>query len=458
MRTCCDQLTESMPEKTRVAEVALDTANGLDGSDTSSVGSASTSTADAASIRGAGSTRSRRRRRRGRYKTSTTTAAAQTVDYRCRAHVREDHGQPLFSVQFSQQVRATGVHVLATCGGARVSVYELSATSCTGTARTTAGGDTTSEAAPQQQQHPLRLVHSYGDPDPDENFYTCAWSYDEDSGRPLIAAAGARGVIRLICTHQMQCVRHFIGHGHAVNELKFHPRKPSILLSVSKDHSLRLWNTRSGCCVAVLGGVDGHRDEALSADFNVAGDMVVSCGMDHSLKLWDLSGDKLRGAIDDSYNSELGHCFPTVEMHFPAFSTRDIHRNYVDCVRWFGKFILSKSCENAIVCWKPGLLSQQSLKPSDTNVTIIHMFDYSDCDIWFMRFSMDYWQMVLALGNQVGRLYVWDLAVNDPALATCSVLTHPKCNAAIRQTAVSPDGSTIVSVCDDATIWRWDRT
>jgi polycomb protein EED len=370
----------------------------------------------------------RRGKAKGKYKRCK-------LQYKCTNYLKEDHGQPIFGIQINYNTKEGDPRVFATVGSNRVTIYECHD-----------GGR-------------IKLLQAYMDPDPEESFYCCAWTYDEVTHEPLLAVAGARGIVRVLSTTTMQGIKHFVGHGNAINELKIHPRDANLILSVSKDHALRLWNLKTDLCVAFFGGVDGHRAEVLSADFNIDGTKIVSCAMDHSLKIWNISKAQVEDAIKASYNFDKSskYPFPVAGVHFPDFSTRDIHRNYVDCTRWLGRFILSKSCENRIVCWKPGTMHQEEVRPTDSTVTILHQFNYKECEIWFMRFSLDYNQKILALGNQVGRLYVWDLEVDDPTSAKVTTLGHPKCITAIRQTHLSRDGNLLIAVADDGTIWRWDR-
>lgn len=136
-----------------------------------------------------------------------------------------------------------------------------------------------------------------------------------------------------------------IGHGSAVNQLKISPRKPWLLASASKDRSVRLWNVETMVCIATFHGEEAHRDEVVSIDFNHDCSRLVSSGNDHMIAIWDLTLPEIVSTIEQSkrYNPNTSRrAVKTVYQPFPSFSSRDVHRNYIDCVQWHGDMILSK--------------------------------------------------------------------------------------------------------------------
>ena len=96
---------------------------------------------------------------------------------------------------------------------------------------------------------------------------------------------------------------------------------------------MRLWNLATGCCLAVLAGDQGHRDEVLSAAWHLGGERLVSGGMDNTVKIWSLATDDMRAAVRESYawgteggGGGGGRPFRTRFLQFPEFSTQEVHQ------------------------------------------------------------------------------------------------------------------------------------
>lgn len=314
----------------------------------------------------------------------------------------------------------------------------------------------------KKQLSGIKLIRAYDDPDKDEIFYTVAWSHD--NGNPVLAFGGVRSVVRAIwCNLQGKdkkfIDKKFIGHTNAINEMKFHPIFPHLLLTASKDHSMRLWNIKTEICVAIFGGVNGHRDEVLAIDFEpLEGNHIVSGGMDHNLKVWIIKNKEIQEAIEKSstYDSKNVRCFPTRHVHFADYTTRSVHRNYVDSVKWFGNTFLSKSCENSIVWWKPGNLEDTELNFNTNSVSVIKKFDVDDSELWFVRMDLDPSQRFIAVGNSFGKIFLFDLDSETPNIRP-SIMSNQKSTTAIRQVSFSRNAEILVASSDDGKIFRFDK-
>ncbi|PWA50203.1 fertilization-independent endosperm [Artemisia annua] len=146
--------------------------------------------------------------------------------------------------------------------------------------------------------------------------------------------------------------------------------------------------------------------------------------------------------------------FPTKYVQFPILLA-SIHTNYVNCNRWLGDFMLSKSIDNEFILWEPKMKEHS---PGEGTVDIIQKYPVPESDIGFIKLSCDFHcnaaAIVCGTGNKEGKIFVWELQTSPPTLI--ARLSHVLSKSPIRQTAMSFDGSTILSCCEDGTIWRWD--
>jgi hypothetical protein len=286
--------------------------------------------------------------------------------FRLSASIEESHGHPIYCAAFSPAVHKNDdddddgsestLKYFATCAGQYVHIYEV---------------DTAVSTVNKQKKSPM-VRQVYCDVDDEEQFYTCAFGGKgitegktnanasqnkaicigdkqceqtkgtkgqrmnaDRQGPPLLCVAGKSGIIKVIDTVQQELVMTLLGHGDLVNDLKCSPTNDWLLLSASKDHSIRLWNLQHGQMLAIYAGHDGHRGQVLSISWHRSGTKFASSAFDNTCKLWDVSDNPTSGesekegpiqaAIRRSFEMEPGDKFTTAIEQTPYFSTNSIH-------------------------------------------------------------------------------------------------------------------------------------
>nr|AAS82595.1 fertilization-independent endosperm protein [Sorghum bicolor] len=293
------------------------------------------------------------------------------------------------------------------------------------------------------------LLQAYVDEDKDESFYTLSWTINKVDRKPLLVAAGNNQIIRIINCAGEKLAKSLVGHGGSIHEIRTHASKHSLIISASKDESVRLWNVHTGVCILIFAGVGGHRHDVLSVFAN-----SNKCQVNLPKPLEMLLGrhKEFWVYVEKSYSwTDNPSKFPTRHIQFPVLSAA-VHSEFVDCTRWLGDLILSKSVENEILLWEP---KPDKNKPGEGSVDILQKYPVPQCTLWCMKFSCDFHFNQLAVGNSKGEIYVWEVQSCPPVLI--DRLSNKECKSPIRQTAVSVDGSTILGAGDDGTIWRWDE-
>ena len=300
--------------------------------------------------------------------------------------IEERHRKPLYTCRFCDNIPAYS-NYFATAADNQVSVYKLSENSAS--LRVSA-----------------ELVQAFQDSDTTEKYYCCAWA-SLGTNAPLLVVAGLNGPIKgLSLTAPYELTSLLMGHGDAVYDLRTHPIDDGLMLSASKDESVRLWNLRTCVCIAVFAGSGGHRNAVLAIDIHPLGNTFLSSGMDTTIKIWNLEKPDICQAIQLSDSHPRPHDFSgelnfrTATQQTPLFSTNQVHSNYVDSVKWVGDCVMSKSVCDSIVLWAP-----DSPRSANSSV-ILRRFKLPNFAIWYSQMDIFPPYDWFAVGNDDGKVRV----------------------------------------------------
>ncbi|RDW91081.1 hypothetical protein BP5796_02246 [Coleophoma crateriformis] len=222
-------------------------------------------------------------------------------------------------------------------------------------------------ARPAGKSNPdaVEVIRVFKDEDDDEDFYYCTWTKNLATGAPLVCAAGKGAKIKIFDVKEGRIVQELTGHGGDINWLAICPTNPQIIASTSDDYTIRVWSLdpshKPQPCAAILAG-GGHKDKILTLAWHETGRYILSAGIERIINLWTLP---------ELPDENTGTDHPT-RIHYPHFSTSEVHDDIVDCVSFYHDLIISKAAKDPIVLWAINGFSSNSPPPPPASEPTTH--------------------------------------------------------------------------------------
>ncbi|KAH8764220.1 WD40-repeat-containing domain protein [Diaporthe sp. PMI_573] len=280
--------------------------------------------------------------------------------------------------------------------------------------------------------NPCEVIRIIRDDDEEATNCSCCWSRDVETERPLLCVAGSDAKVKVYDVKEGKLFTTLVGHGGEINDLASSPQNPCIIASASDDTTVRIWSLdpvhAKQPCLCLLGG-EGHSWSLLSTAFHDSGRYMLSAGHDQVVNLWTIP------------DLPKQHVDTPIVVHYPHFSTSDVHFGLIDCVAFYGDLILSRAChEDKIVLWKiEGFCSEDPPPPPSTAPTAydqsrttrsafastsspscpslwvrLLQFETPQCGPqFFLRFSLHHahgQHPVLVFCNTKSEILMWDIA------------------------------------------------
>jgi WD40 repeat protein len=208
--------------------------------------------------------------------------------------------------------------------------------------------------------------------------------------------------------------------------------------------------------VSILGGPDGHRGQVRSVAIAPNGKMLASCGMDKTIRIWNLSTGQLLHTLNG--HQDCVHAIAvspdnqtvasagedgTIRL-WDGVAGKELHTLQAPC-RYVRYLVFSPDGKTVAAAIEQGIVTLWEVKTG----RLLRSFTAGAGDCWSVAFSTD--GRTLASGHHDGLVRLWDMA---SGWQQATIGPHP---GAVRHVRFHPDGRSLVA-CGGPTVQFWDLT